>query len=586
MFRILMLLLLINAVFQGCKSTVPEKLPASAYIQDLAIDPSNPAIVYAATIGAGLFRSTDAGESWVEINLSANQKAWHVVEIHPHSPDTIFAGGKETGLWISEDLGASWRQIGLAGITLCDLAIDPTQPQRFFALTPEGIYRTRDLGRRWDFVFDYLSFQRQLQPLASDSRPWPFTRFQKIAINPHQPETIFAGARWEGGYHRSDDGGETWQHASISGIFRRVDPILFHPNDPQIISVGTHHQGLFKSFNGGKSWISLSRGLEPQVRTPYYGAFLISGLAPDPTNPDVFYSGSDYDNWKTTDGGISWQRLGNSLTCEFARVFAVNPVEPNIVFAGTNVGIFKSTDAGATWRAVNSGFPTVPIREKIQIKIDEIPFEFALTREGPVLYRRNLATDTVWTPVSWCLPGKPEKLEFDSTRQELVIQISDSLFRSTDAGNRWQPDRIQFAAISTPAETAPFSGNRSEPTQWTLDVEISGKVFFTDSLVEPYYQRPPYISLQLVTPDYPEDRSTPLWSANWDRDLKGTIQIPRHLLKDQEYLLYLEVRDFQRNTLVGYARVHPASTQNVKIEVDPNTLLPGLLTLKHRRGLK
>lgn len=523
------------------------------------------------------------GEKWVEINREVAQKKCYVVKIDPQQPERIFAGGRKCGLWLSRDKGATWRQIGLPDTTICDLAIDPNNPKRLFVLAPKGIYRTQDYStNRWDWVFDYPAFQQKFRGEATDTRFWRYSRFQKIAINPHQPQTIIAGARWEGGYHRSDDGGDTWQHHWISGIFRRVDPVVFHPDDKDIVFVGTHHQGMFKSWNGGQSWVSMSRGLGPQIRTPYYGAFLLSGLVVDPSNPDILYSGSDYDNWKTTDGGLSWKTLGKTLTCEFARAFAVDPDQPNIVYAGTNDGIYKSTDAGATWRSVNHGLPELPVRKKYQFEIAGKPFEFALTAQGPVLFRRQL-TDTTWLNVSWCLPDTADFLEYDANRDELVLHVADSVFRSPDAGLRWYPDKVAYTPITSAVETAPFTGNRNDPSLWTLEVEITGNVFFDDEYVLPFYKRPPFVSLQLVTPNYPLDRSVPLWSANWERYLKGTLQIPRQILENRDYLLYLEVRDFQRNTLIGYQRIHPQKDRQVQIQVDEKMLLPCFVSEKKRK---
>ena len=136
--------------------------------------------------------------------------------------------------------------------------------------------------------------------------------------------------------------------------------------------------------------ISLSRGLAPQKRKPHYGAFLISGVTMNPQNPDEFYTGSDYSNWKTTNGGISWQEQGRTLTCEFARSFAVDPITSNIVYAGTNVGVFKSTDAGKTWYSANRGFPTLPIKQSLDVDILGIRYQYVLTEKGPQIYRRQL----------------------------------------------------------------------------------------------------------------------------------------------------------------------------------------------------
>ncbi|MGH8021814.1 MAG: hypothetical protein ACREIA_26735 [Opitutaceae bacterium] len=115
-------------------------------------------------------------------------------------------------------------------------------------------------------------------------------------------------------------------------------------------------------------------------------------------------------------------------------------------------------------------------------------------------------------------------------------------------------------------------------------VEIAGAMSPDDTQVDGLYRRPPYISLQIVNPGYPLDGSEPLWSGNWQRALSGRISIPHGLLSqdgvspESEYLLYVEVRDFQYNTFTGSAplRLNPKQTTTVHATAGPDGLLPSL----------
>jgi photosystem II stability/assembly factor-like uncharacterized protein len=550
--------------------------PASAYIQQVTIDYSNSDIVYAATIGAGLFKSENGAGSWREINSAAGIKQYFVVLLDPKNPSLVYSGGADSGLWLSEDRGETWRLLGLEGLTICEVAIDPTDTRRIFVLTPEGVYRNVDITRqKWELVFKYREFLEKYWTGSHPDQLWEYSRFQKIAINPHNPSTIFLGARWEGGYHRSDDGGDTWNHLWISGIFRRVDPILFHPDDPDVVYAGTHHQGLFKSFNRGISWVSHSIGIEPQIRTPFYGAYLISGIVFEPGNPDVMYTGSDYSNWKSVDGGLSWQELGKTLTCEFARSFAVDPIRTDIVYAGTNVGMYKSYDGGATWLPVNSGLPERELKQIKEVAIDGENYAYAVVHGRPAVYRRSLTKGTDWQSMSWLLYVDGDSLVYNSETKELILYTANGEVRSTDGGFRWSTDEIRFTPIRNLALEAPFDGDRLVRDLLTIDFEITGDIFFEDSLVDPLYRRPPYVSMQLVTEDYPCDRSSPVWERNFERYLKGTIQIPRtHLQDGNKYMLYVEIRDFQRNTLIGFTPVTLESGDRLNVDVRPERFLP------------
>jgi photosystem II stability/assembly factor-like uncharacterized protein len=573
-----LLLFSIFFVADGAADHMNMNGPAAAYIQQVAVDHENPDILYVATIGAGLFKSTTGGLHWYEINADAGFKRYYAVAVDPENASRVFAGGENTGLWLSENRGETWQRIGLESVTICEVSIDRTDRNRIFLLAPEGVYRNNDiLNGEWELVFDYREFINQYWTGSHPEELWGFTRFQKIAVNPHNSSEIFLGARWEGGYHRSTDGGDTWNHEWISGIFRRADPILFHPTDPDVIFIGTHHQGLFKSYNNGESWVALSRGIEPEKRTPFYGAYLISGIVFEPGNPQVMYTGTDYSNWKTTDGGISWFELGKTLTCEFARSFAVDPERINIVYAGTNVGMYKSYDGGETWISVNRGFPEREIRDTVTVWIGNELFEYAVVAGRPAVYRRSVTNNTGWVSMSWQLYDDGESIAHDPQTGELILQTPNGEVRSSDGGFRWDIPRVTYAPVVSLSVEAPFSGDRNDPYTWTLDVELTGNVFFEDSLVDPLYQRPPYVSIQLVSDGYPCDKSVPVWEKNFERYLKGIVQIPKEKLStNKNLMLYAEVRDFQRNVLIGSASVSRSRDSSVTIHVAPDVLPPCL----------
>jgi hypothetical protein len=441
-----------------------------------------------------------------------------------------------------------------------------------------GVYRTDDYRTgKWEFVLDYIQLTRNTGIEEEGRDWWIYTRFQKIVINPHNPDEIWLGARWEGGYHRSTDGGDTWQNHWISGIFRRVDPIVFHPTNPNIVFVGTHHQGWFKSYNNGQSWVTLGRGLESEPRNPHYGAFLISGVTMNPQNPNEFYTGSDYSNWKTTDGGISWQELGPSLTCEFARTMAVNPVDDNIIYAGTNVGIFRSTDRGQTWEPLNNGFPELPVKQQLTAEIDGQIYDFVLTEKGPQMYRRPKDSNSEWRSINWLLRTPVDSMSFNTENEIITLHTENGPINSQNGGIRWDIPEIEYEKHPSAIEEAPFAGNPEATDLWTLAVKIQGDPCFIDSLVLDFYKRPPYVSLQLVSTEYPTDGSKPIWEGNWSHYLKGTIQIPVADIKPgAEYYLYSEVRDFQRNVLTGHTSVTAMKDSKAIISVNTTNLLPAL----------
>ncbi len=527
--------------------------PASAYIQKLAAYPADDSVLYAATNGSGLYRSDDAGNHWEDISPSPSLRHYNILVFDPADDARLFTGGRDSGLWISEDGGDSWALAAFEGISILSLAIDPRDSRTLHLLLPEGVYRTTSgADGKWEQVFNYPHFVE-----TQMSVPWPnpdwavrMGRFQHLPLDPHNPDTIYLGARWEGGYHRTSDGGDTWHHEAIGPLFRRGDRIVVDPVSPNILYAETHHQGMFKSYNRGRSWVSSSQGIAPQKRTPHYGAVLISGSVFDLADPDVIYAGSDYSNWKTTDAGETWQELGTSLTCEFARSFLVTS---HAVYAGTNVGIYRSFDDGATWEPCNRGLPTREVLATTQGTVNGERFEFAVVKGRPAVFRRALNSEEDWTSVSWMLYENATAIRFDEDAGTVVITTPNGERRSTDAGLRWDVAPTVYESKPLMFPVPPGSSEATDGSEIVhIRVAIHGAPAPDDSLVDTWYQRPPYIALKIVGANYPTDGSEPLWSGHWVTQLSGTLEVPAELLDSETpNILRVEVRDFQYGTRFG-----------------------------------
>lgn len=526
----------------------------------LAAFPGDDTTLFAATNGGGLYRSEDGGDYWADIRPHPDRRHYNIVVFDPLTPSQLYTGGRESGLWQSTDQGDSWSLLAFPETSILSLVIDPTNPDRLYVLTPNGVHRNVVGGSGpWTHVFDYPQF------VEDNDVPWPnpdwpkeFGRFQHLTLDPREPDTLFVGGRWESGYHRSDDGGETWRNETLGPIFRRADRIVPDPVTPGLLYAETHHQGMFKSYNNGRSWVSSSRGIAPQKRTPHYGAVLISGSAFDPQNPDIVYAGSDYSNWKTTDAGATWHEVGKSLSCEFARSFLVTR---NAIYAGTNVGVYRSFDEGETWTSANRGLPTREIIATAEGTVGDEQFEFAITAGRPAVYRRSLDHASDWVSVSWLLYENATGIRFEADPETVVITTPNGEYQSTDAGLRWNVPPTVFTHQPLETIAPPPLGPDS------VSVAIHGAAVPDDGPIDSWYQRPPYIAFAMVNPGYPRDGSTPLWTGQWTNKLTGTLNVPASILESpNELILRAEVRDFQFGTRIGQAPLTP--TQPIIITVE------------------
>jgi len=122
-------------------------LPADYWVVALAIDPSAPRRLYAGTDGVGVFKSTDAGVTWVGTGLTDGQVTG--LAIDPVTPSTLYAGTDGSGVFKSTNAGATWSMLntGLPNTpTIFALAIDPITPSRLFAATDDGIFSIQQVA--------------------------------------------------------------------------------------------------------------------------------------------------------------------------------------------------------------------------------------------------------------------------------------------------------------------------------------------------------------------------------------------------------------------------------------------------------
>ena len=134
----------------------------------------------------------------------------------------------------------------------------------------------------------------------------------------------------------------------------RINTVAFHPTDPNIFWVGAPSGGIWKTTDGGNSWIGVSDD---------WAVMGVSDIAVNPIHPDTLFAATGDadagDTWSigiliSTDGGLTWNPTGLStnVTDNFSfRKLAINPDNPSILIAASNKGMYRTTDAGATWTA-------------------------------------------------------------------------------------------------------------------------------------------------------------------------------------------------------------------------------------------
>jgi len=268
--------------------------------------------------------------------------------VHPTETQTIFAGG-DTGFFVSRTSGAKWERIGAEGDVpmIWSLAVDPVDPDILFAGTrPAGIYRSRDTGQHWE---------RLAVDIAKEcSIGTPFVT--SVIVDASEHHTVWAGVEIDGVF-RSLDGGDTWTHVENGLYDPDIHAMAIATSHPGRVFVSTARE-LFASVDRGEKWQSL--GLK--ANWPFQYA---RGIAVQADDPAVLYAGCGETTTgekghvlRSTDAGETWEVLGlPALPNSTIWGLATHAANANRILAFSLFGeVYVSEDAGDSWGKIPREF--------------------------------------------------------------------------------------------------------------------------------------------------------------------------------------------------------------------------------------
>jgi photosystem II stability/assembly factor-like uncharacterized protein len=293
------------------------------YVTSIAVDPTEPLRVYAAT-ARGLFASSDGAETWRPVAHVAGHFVG-ALAIEPGRSGVLYLGTNEGEVLRGAAGVKRWTRLdpGLGTTFVSAIAFDPVAAATIYLGTSRGVFRSSDGGAH---------FEERNRGLAN------------VFVNCLAVEAggsiVYAGTN-SGGVFRSSDGGQVWKAASVGLTSGVVWALLSVPGPPSLLYAATY-DGIFRSTDDGSSWVSVSNGLRSR--------FVVS-LAADPRSATI-YAGTAAGLFKSEDGGAHWESACEGLTNQFVSVLAIHPYSPATLYAGTNGGVFKTADAARTWKQV------------------------------------------------------------------------------------------------------------------------------------------------------------------------------------------------------------------------------------------
>lgn len=315
--------------------------------------------------GSALYISNDAGASWMGARLQATDKALSAlnvndVAIDPTNSQIIYAA-TDRGVYKSEDGGAVWAQVSGTQLTVnvTQVLVDPQQPLHIYAVSGSLVYKSIDAGRMWTrlpypgfvrrlaiagttpvtlYGYDFQGFQRSVDGGATWT-PFNVAPFQNgargeaIVVDPLTPATVYVGTTV--GLFKTTDGGTTWQRIGNGFPLRsspNVGELVISRSHPQVLYGVQLVTGLFKSSDGGSNW-------QPAKLPPNVSPGFVLELMVDPVDPNTVYLSAQTGGlFKSSDGGETWRAVTGGLATSIVRALAIPKDAPRRLYAGGYVG--------------------------------------------------------------------------------------------------------------------------------------------------------------------------------------------------------------------------------------------------------
>ncbi|MFQ5636748.1 MAG: WD40/YVTN/BNR-like repeat-containing protein, partial [bacterium] len=337
---------------------------------DIALDPNDPDIIWAGSASGGIWKSPDAGSSWIAMDDQLPTLAIGCVVTHNTNSDIVYIGTGEgmfnadavsgVGVLKTTDGGSTWSQTGLIwqlsdNAAVNEMVMHPNNSAILIAATRDGVYRTTDSGANWTQTLAFSG--------PEDAK--------EVVIDPVDPNNVYAalGYPWghaNNGIYKSTDNGVTWSKLSngLPTNFSNVGrtSLAIHDNNPAILYAGISGSfsfngsgliGVYKTTDGGSSWTLQATSPNFYSSQGWYDNI----IAVDPVDPDIVYSGG-VGLYKSTNSGITWANIGTSIHVD-QHAFMFHPNDHNTIIAGNDGGMYKSFNAGSTWLDINDGLTTM-----------------------------------------------------------------------------------------------------------------------------------------------------------------------------------------------------------------------------------
>ncbi len=399
--------------------------PQGWYDVFLGVDPANANLLYAGGVFpsyavAGVIKSTNGGQSWTDVTVSATSG-----QLHPDQHAVAFGAdgavwvGNDGGVWKSTDGAATWINTNatLALTQNYAIAVHPTDRAQVMGGTQDNgtaarqtdvaawpqivagdggflAYDHEDPSRVYTTYVRLTVFRLEPSDFADITGPWsaePSNFIAPLVMDPNDSSTLVGGTNrvWR---TRNADGAATWTALSGDLGGGTLNALAVATGASDTIWAGGSNGKVFVTTNAA-TFIDRSAGLP---------AGQVSDVLVDPANPAVayvsYYNTTGPRILKTVNQGASWQDLTGTLPGRVSvRALAVDwNREPDTLLVGSGAGVYWSTNAGASWEKDGIDLPNVNIGD---LAIDFANGDVFAGTYGRGVWRANLASLLFGEPI-------------------------------------------------------------------------------------------------------------------------------------------------------------------------------------------
>lgn len=444
------------------------KIPGVADpIGALAIAPSNSNIIYAGTgeadirgdfdTGAGIYKTTNDGKTWSYAGLRDTHMITKLA-IDPRNPNIVYAASmghvfkanSDRGIFKTTDGGATWHRVlfvddNTGGV---DLSMDARDPKVLYAamwqaqrlpwkLTSggpgSGLYKTTDGGAHWKKISANPGFATGTLGKIG------------VSVAPSNPRIVYAIVQADaGGVFRSNDAGATWKRVNSEWKLRQrafyYTAIFVDPTNAEV-AYAPNVNSVYKTTNGGRTWIGL--------QTPHGDNHIVWI---NPRNPKIVFVGDDGGGTVSVDGGKTWSSEHNQPTGQFYHVAIDNEFPFHVFGASQDEGAYEGPSAEVgpgigpeAWHTVALGESTfvAPDPDNVDVtygsgyyssfvRLNRVTGDEKNVSPWPRYMAGNASVDTKyrfgWTHPIFFSPANPHEL----------LVAAQVVFSSMDNGQTWK----------------------------------------------------------------------------------------------------------------------------------------------------